>query len=76
MIIRFLPNKGKGTCLATMNYLLGSKGDQEHAKVLQGDPKLTQQLADSLEFKHKYTVGVYSTNQPINRPLERDFQGV
>lgn len=38
MIIKFLPNKGKGTCLATMNYLLGSKGDQEHAKVLQGDP--------------------------------------
>lgn len=60
MIIKFLPNKGKGTCLATMNYLLGSKGDREHAKVLQGDPKLTQQLADSLEFKHKYTVGVLS----------------
>lgn len=60
MIIKFLPNKGKGTCLATMNYLLGRKGDREHAKVLQGDPKLTQQLADSLDFKHKYTVGVLS----------------
>lgn len=60
MIIKFLPNKGKGTCLATMNYLLGRNGDREHAKVLQGNPKLTQQLADSLDFKHKYTVGVLS----------------
>lgn len=60
MIVKFLPNKGGGTCKATMNYLLGRKGDREHAKVLQGDPKLTQQLADSLEFKHKYTVGVLS----------------
>ena len=60
MIVKFLPNKGNGTCLATMNYLLGKHGNREHAKVLQGDPKLTQQLADSLEFKHKYTVGVLS----------------
>lgn len=60
MIVKFLPNKGKGTCLATMNYLLGKNGDREHTKVLQGDPKLTQQLADSLAFKHKYTVGVLS----------------
>lgn len=60
MIVKFLPNKGNGTCLATMNYLLGKHGNREHAKVLQGDPKLTQQLADSLNFKHKYTVGVLS----------------
>lgn len=60
MIVKFLPNKGNGTCLATMNYLLGKHGNREHAKVLQGDPKLTQQLADSLDFKHKYTVGVLS----------------
>lgn len=59
MIVKFF-KRGSGSCLATMNYLLGKNYDREHAKVLQGDPKLTQQLADSLEFKHKYTVGVLS----------------
>lgn len=59
MIVKFF-KRGTGSCLATMNYLLGKNYDREHAKVLQGNPKLTQQLADSLEFKHKYTVGVLS----------------
>ena len=60
MIVKFLPNKGKGTCKATMDYLLGKDRDREHAKILQGDPEITRQLADSLDFKHKYTVGVLS----------------
>lgn len=59
MIVKFF-KRGTGSCLATMNYLLGKNYDREHAKVLQGNPKLTQQLADSLDFKHKYTVGVLS----------------
>ena len=29
----------------------GKIGTGEHAKILQGDPELTRQLADSLEFK-------------------------
>lgn len=79
MIIKFLPNKGKGTCLATMNYLLGRKGDRELAQVLQGDPQLTQQLADSLEFKHKYTVGVLSFQEndlddKTKREIMADFE--
>lgn len=60
MIVKFLPHKGKGTCKATMDYLLGKDRDREQAKILQGDPEITRQLADSLEFKHKYTVGVLS----------------
>ena len=43
-----------------MDYLLGKDRDREQAKILQGDPEITRQLADSLEFKHKYTVGVLS----------------
>ena len=39
---------------------LGKDRDREHAKILQGDPELTRQLADSLEFKNRYTVGVLS----------------
>lgn len=60
MIVKFLANKGGGSAKATMNYLLGANQDREQALVLQGDPKLTQQLADSLDFKNKYTVGVLS----------------
>ena len=43
-----------------MDYLLGKDRDREYAKILQGDPEITRQLADSLDFKHKYTVGVLS----------------
>lgn len=78
MIVKFL-KRGTGSCLATMNYLLGKNYDREHAKVLQGDPKLTQQLADSLEFKHKYTVGVLSFEESdldstTKREIMADFE--
>lgn len=59
MIVKFL-KRGTGSCGATFDYLLGKKRDRELATVLKGDPKLTQMLADSLDFKHKYTVGVLS----------------
>lgn len=59
MIVKFF-KRGSGSCSATMNYLLGKDRNREHAKILQGDPELTRQLADSLEFKNRYTVGVLS----------------
>lgn len=59
MIVKFF-KRGNGSCKATMDYLLGKDRDREHAKILQGDPELTRQLADSLEFKNRYTVGVLS----------------
>ncbi|ELA07974.1 putative mobilization protein A (plasmid) [Moraxella macacae 0408225] len=79
MIIKFLPNNGKGTCTATMNYLLGKNRDREHATVLRGDPEITRQLADSLEFKHKYTVGVLSFEEKdldsdIKQQIMADFE--
>lgn len=79
MIVKFLPNKGKGTCKATMDYLLGKDRDREHAKILQGDPEITRQLADSLEFKHKYTVGVLSFEEKdlddkTKREIMADFE--
>lgn len=60
MIVKFLPNKGGGSARATMNYLLGRKRDREYAKILQGNPELTERLADNLDFKNRYTVGVLS----------------
>lgn len=60
MIVKFLPNKGGGSARATMDYLLGRKRDREHTKILQGNPELTERLADNLDFKNRYTVGVLS----------------
>lgn len=60
MIVKFLPNKGGGSAKATMNYMLGAKRDREGAKLLRGNPLLTERLADNLDFKNRYTVGVLS----------------
>ena len=74
MIVKFLSNKGTGSAQATMDYLLGKNQDREQAVVLQGDPKLTQQLADSLNFKHKYTVGVLSfQEQDLDENTKKDI---
>ena len=62
-----------------MDYLLGKDRDREHAKILQGDPELTRQLADSLEFKNRYTVGVLSFEEKdlddkTKREIMADFE--
>ena len=78
MLVKFF-KRGNGSCKATMDYLLGKDRDREHAKILQGDPEITRQLADSLEFKHKYTVGVLSFEEKdlddkTKREIMADFE--
>ena len=60
MIVKFLKNSGGGSAKATIDYLLGKDNDREGARVLSGDPELTQRLSDSLGFQNRYTVGVLS----------------
>ena len=60
MIVKFLKNSGGGSAKATIDYLLGKDNDREGARVLSGDPELTQKLSDSLGFQNRYTVGVLS----------------
>lgn len=79
MIVKFLPNKGGGSAGATMNYLLGKDRDREHAKILQGNPELTERLADNLDFKNRYTVGVLSFEETdisdtAKREIMADFE--
>ena len=78
MIVKFL-KRGNGSCKATMDYLLGKNRDREHATVLHGDPELTRQLADSLDFKNRYTVGVLSFEESdlensIKQKIMADFE--
>lgn len=60
MIVHFLKNKGRGTATKSIDYMLGKDRDREHAKILQGNPDLSVKIAESLSFKHKYTLGVLS----------------
>ena len=81
MIVKFLKNRGNGTAKATMNYLLGKDNDRKGARLLAGDPELTQRLSDSLNFQNRYTVGVLSFeegNLPDEQkePLWSDLRAV
>lgn len=74
MIVKFLPNKGGGSAGATMNYLLGRRRDREHTRILQGNPELTERLADNLDFKRRYTVGVLSFEESnISETAKREI---
>ena len=60
MIVKFLKNNGGGSAGATIDYMLGKERDREGAVLLSGDPDLTARIADNLDLKHRYTVGVLS----------------
>lgn len=60
MIVKFF-RRGQGSGAGPLNYLLGGKDTpREGAKVLYGDPKLTEQLINTTPFKQKYKAGVLS----------------
>lgn len=60
MIVKIFSNKGGGSPKASIDYLLGKDRQREGAKVLSGDPELSRSIAESLEFKNRYTVGCLS----------------
>jgi len=67
MIVKIFSNKGGGSPKASIDYLLGKDRQREGAKVLSGDPELSRSIAESLEFKNRYTVGCLSfEEQEIN----------
>jgi len=79
MIVKILGNKGGGSARATMDYMLGKEKDREGAILLSGDPDLTAQLADNLEFQNRYTVGVLSFEEPnlksdVKQKIMEDFE--
>lgn len=60
MLIKIFKNKGKGSAKASINYLLGKNRDRELATILKGNPELSLEIAQSLVFANKYTVGCLS----------------
>ena len=60
MIVKFF-RRGRGSGAGPLNYLLVTKGKpREGAKVLYGDPKLTEQLINATPYQQKYKSGVLS----------------
>ena len=78
MIIRFMKH-GQGSCAAAEAYLLGekdAKGEvRSGVKVLKGDMRITAKLADSLEFKNKYTSLVIAWH-PSDKPTDVEIEEV
>ena len=72
MLIRFLQH-GTGSGAAAADYLtqaLDWKGQaREDIQVLRGDPQQVADVADSLQFKHRYTSGVIAW-APEDRPTD------
>ena len=60
MIFKIFGNRGAGSATASVNYLVGKNHDRAGASVLKGNIEVTRQLAESLDFKNRYTVGVLS----------------
>jgi len=59
MIIKFFPHpKGGGNPRTSMGYLL--KKNEHEVQILQGNPRLSVDVAEGLDFKNKYTVGCLS----------------
>lgn len=64
MIVKFFKGRQGGSAKASIDYLRGKDQAREQAKVLKGDPDLSQTIAESLEFKNNYTVGCLSFEEP------------
>lgn len=62
MIVKFF-RRGKES--GSLNYLLGRNKPREGAKVLYGDPKITEQLINGTPYKQKYKSGVLSFTEEV-----------
>jgi len=77
MIVKF-SNHGKGKASGVLNYLLKEKGvkgalvPRAHAKVLYGDPVLTEHLINTTSHKSKYKSGYLSFSEYADEISEAD----
>ena len=78
MVVKFFANK-KGGSAKAVNYLLNHREQEGTARVLQGDPELTRQIINSIQFKQKTTVGCLSfeeqnISEEMKYQLMKDFE--
>jgi hypothetical protein len=78
MVVKFFPNK-KGGSSKAVNYLLNHREQEGTARTLKGDPELTRQIINSIQFKQKTTVGCLSfeeenITEEMKYQLMEDFE--
>lgn len=78
MVVKFFSNK-KGGSAKAVNYLLNHREQEGTARVLQGDPDLTKQIINNIQFKQKTTVGCLSfeeqnISEEMKYQLMKDFE--
>ena len=66
MIVKFFRH-GSGSGAGPINYLLGSDRQRADAKVLYGDPVMTEQLINATPYKQKYKSGVLSFTEQADQ---------
>lgn len=75
MLVKFMRH-GQGRGEAPINYLLGRLRDREGARVLYGDPVITEQLVNISPFKNKYKSGVLSFTEQADSLSEAQKRNI
>lgn len=71
MIVKFF-QRSKEEGSKPINYFLGKDRDREFARVLSGDPVVTEHLINATKYEHKYKSGVLSFTERANEISEAD----
>lgn len=71
MIVKFF-QRSKEEGSKPVNYFLGEDRDREFARVLSGDPIVTEHLINATKYEHKYKSGVLSFTERANEISEGD----
>ena len=71
MIVKFF-RRSKERGSKPINYFLGNEKDREFARVLSGDPDITEHLINATKFENKYTSGVLSFAERVDEISEVD----
>ena len=71
MIVKFF-RRSKEQGSKPINYFLGAEKDREFARVLSGDPVITEHLINATKYENKYTSGVLSFAERVDEISEAD----
>lgn len=71
MIVKFF-RRSKEQGSQPINYFLGAEKDREFARVLSGDPVITEHLINATRFENKYKSGVLSFAERADEISEAD----
>lgn len=71
MIVKFF-HRSKEEGSKPINYFLGNEKNREFARVLSGDPVVTEHLINATKYEHKYKSGVLSFTERADEISEAD----